>query len=139
MESILCKFCNGEISADAKKCQHCGEWVNKSDDNFPAELKHFNWGAFLLNWIWGIWYKKYITLVYFAACLIPVLGPLAVSIWFGIVGNKWAWNSKNWDSIDKFEEAQKNWVRLWFILLTVGIIIALKVIAIIVFISNLEI
>lgn len=139
MENILCKFCNAEIPADAKKCQHCGEWVNKSEDNLPSELKHFNWGAFLLNWIWGIWHKKYLTLVYFAACLIPVIGPLVVSIWFGFVGNKWAWNSKNWDSIEKFEEVQRNWVRLWFILVTAGIIITLKVIAIIIFIANLEV
>ena len=69
MENILCPFCNGEILADAKKCQHCGEWVNKDVENLPEELKHFNWGAFLLNWIWGIWHKKYITLVYFPCLL----------------------------------------------------------------------
>ncbi len=25
-----CQFCNGEIEDDAKKCKHCGEWVNKT-------------------------------------------------------------------------------------------------------------
>ena len=42
--------------------------------------------------------------MYFAACIIPVLGPLAVSIWFGFAGNKWAWKSKNWESIEQFNE-----------------------------------
>ena len=44
-----------------------------SKDEFPQELKRFNWGAFLLNWIWGIMHKQYITLLYFVACIIPVL------------------------------------------------------------------
>lgn len=139
MENILCPFCNGEISADAKKCQHCGEWVNKDAENLPDELKHFNWGAFLFNWIWGIWHKKYITLVYFPACLIPVIGPLAVSIWFGLAGNRWGWNSKNWESVEQFNESQQNWVRLWLILAITGIIISFKIIAVVVFISNLEV
>lgn len=91
MENILCPFCNGEITANVKKCQHCGEWVNKDDENFPSELKRFNWGAFLFNWIWGIMHKKYITLLYFAACFIPVLGTIVISLWFGFAGNKWAW------------------------------------------------
>ena len=24
---IACRFCKGEIEADARKCRHCGEWV----------------------------------------------------------------------------------------------------------------
>lgn len=138
MENILCPFCNGEISSDAKKCQHCGEWIKKGDENFPSELKHFNWGAFLLNWIWGVMHKRYITLLYFVACIIPVVGPLAISIWFGFAGNKWAWNSKNWDSIEQFNDSQRDWVRLWFILTILGVIITLKVLLIIMFISNIQ-
>lgn len=30
MQSIInCPFCNGEIISTAKKCKHCGEWVNQ--------------------------------------------------------------------------------------------------------------
>lgn len=138
-ENMQCPFCNGEISPEAKKCKHCGEWVVKEEDLFPQELKRFNWGAFLLNWIWGVMHKKYITLLYFLACFIPILGPLVISIWFGIAGNKWAWNSKNWASIEEFNEVQKNWVRIWFILAGLGIIITLKVIFVILLISNIQI
>lgn len=138
-KNVLCPYCNAEISADAKKCKHCGEWVNVAEDNFPTELKRFNWGAFLLNWIWGIMHGKYITLVYFPACIIPVIGPLAVSIWFGLVGNKWAWETKNWANIEEFNCSQRNWVKLWFILFALGLIITVKVLLALIIISNLSV
>lgn len=137
-EIIICSYCGGEINRNAQKCKHCGEWVNQCE-NLPADLKHFNWGAFLLNWIWGIMHGKYITLVYFPACLIPVIGPLAVSVWFGIAGNKWAWESKNWSSIEEFNQSQHNWVKLWVILFILGLIINLKVITTLLLISNIKI
>lgn len=139
MENILCPFCNGEIPANVKKCQHCGEWINKDDDNFPEELKRFNWGAFLFNWIWGVMHKKYITLLYFVACLIPVIGTLGISLWFGFAGNKWAWQSKNWESIEQFNEVQKNWVKLWFILAVSGIIFTIKIFVILALIGSIDI
>lgn len=126
-EQKLCPFCNAEISTDAKKCKSCGEWVCKQEDSYPEELKRFNWGAFLLNWIWGVMHKQYITLLYFVACIIPVIGPLAISIWFGFTGNKWAWKSKNWESIEQFNDAQRAWVRLWFVLAGFGIILCIKI------------
>ena len=53
-ETKVCQFCGAEISSDAKKCKFCGEWVTEDANSLPKELRHFNWGAFLLNWIWGI-------------------------------------------------------------------------------------
>ena len=87
MENKVCPFCNAEIATDAKKCKFCGEWVTEDSNVLPVELRHFNWGAFLLNWIWGIMHKKYITLLYFPACIIPIIGPLIISVWFGFMGN----------------------------------------------------
>ncbi len=139
LKITLCPYCNAEISSDAKKCKHCGEWVNKDEETLPDDLKHFNWGAFLLNWIWGIMHGKYITLVYFPACLVPVIGPLAVSIWFGLVGNKWAWNSKNWSSIEDFNQTQRNWVKIWLILFVLGLIISAKIFLILFIVSNINI
>ena len=115
------------------------EYNNVSREEFPQELKRFNWGAFLLNWIWGIMHKQYLTLLYFVACFIPVIGPLAISIWFGFTGNKWAWESKKWNSVEEFNEAQKTWVRLWFVLVTLGLILTLKFIFVFVWIANLEV
>ena len=100
--------------------------LDEHKNNFPPELDKFNWGAFLLNWIWGVMHKKYITLLIFPASIIPFIGPLVMSIWFGIAGNKWAWESKNWNSVEEFNESQTLWVRLWFVLFIVGIIFTVK-------------
>lgn len=137
MENKLCPFCNAEISSEAKKCKFCGEWVCKNEeDDYPVELKRFNWGAFLMNWIWGVMHGKYITLLYFAACIIPVIGPIAISVWFGFAGNKWAWNSRNWASIDEFNRVQRNWVKLWIVLSVLSLIFALKVFILLAYIGS---
>ena len=81
-------------------------------------VNHFNWGAFLLTWIWGIGNKSYITLWYFVALLfsiIPMVGsfiPFGVGIWFGVKGNEWAWKNKHFESVEKFHEYQKKWA-IW--------------------------
>ena len=76
----------------------------------PSVVKNkFNWGAFLLGWIWGIGNKTYITLIYVVLWIIPLVN-LGVSIWFGIKGNEWAWRNKRFESISSFHAIQKNWV-----------------------------
>lgn len=133
-----CPFCKAELDTDAAKCKFCGEWINKDENSLPSSLKHFNWGAFLFNWIWGIMHGKYITLLYFVSCIIPVIGPVAISIWFGIAGNKWAWKSKNWESIEQFNKCQRNWVKLWIVLAVISLIFAIKILLILVFIGASE-
>ena len=137
--TMACPYCGAEISSDAKKCKFCGEWVTTKENDLPKELKHFNWGAFLLNWIWGIMHKKYITLLYFPACLIPLIGPLAISIWFGFMGNKWAWNSQTWESPEQFNEVQERWVRLWFVLAVLASIVLIKVFIILSIVGSIEV
>lgn len=76
----------------------------------PLEVKEkFNWGAFLLSWIWGLGNKTYITLIYLILGFIPLVN-LGVSIWFGIKGNEWAWQNKRFKSIPDFHSYQKKWV-----------------------------
>ena len=98
----------------------------------PVEIaKEFNWGAFLLNWIWGLGNKTYITLLIFAASilsLIPFIGfliPLGCSIWFGIKGNEWAWQNKKWDSVEHFTSVQKTWAKIGVILIIAGFVIGI--------------
>lgn len=77
--------------------------------------KHFNWGAFGFSWIWGICNKSYLTLIIFVTIItnfIPFLGSaicLGLSIWFGIKGNEWAWQNKEWNSVEHFHSVQKKW------------------------------
>ena len=74
--------------------------------------KPFNWGAFLLTWIWGCAHKSYITLIIIPAALIPLVGPVisfGLQIWFGFKGNTWAWQNKRYKGIKEFHESQKKW------------------------------
>ncbi len=90
--------------------------------NVPAVVKnHFNWGAFLLSWIWGIGNKSYITLLYLLLCWIPLVN-LGVLIWFGIKGNEWAWQNKYFEGVRQFHEYQKKWAIAGLILLIIGLI-----------------
>ena len=88
-----------------------GQGKNIKVDDIIA--KRFNWGAFLLTWIWGIFNKTYITLIILLICILPktalLIILLVLAIWFGIKGNTWAWQNKQWKSIEHFHSVQKKW------------------------------
>jgi hypothetical protein len=73
----------------------------------PPELQGWNWGAFLLTWVWGIGNRVWLALL--ALVPIPMAG-LAVSILLGVKGNEWAWQFKKWDSIEQFRRTQRIWL-----------------------------
>lgn len=75
----------------------------------PYEVKGWNWGAFLLNWIWGIGNRVWIALIVFIP--IPFLA-LIMTFVLGAKGNEWAWRSKRWDSVEHFRKTQRTW-RNW--------------------------
>lgn len=106
------------------------EFVNTSGSGqaavLPEELKGYNWGAFLLNWIWGIGNKTYITLLSFLVAFIPFIGgfaALGMAIWFGFKGNEWAWQNKHFESIEHFKSNQKKWAIAGIIVTILSIII----------------
>lgn len=57
----------------------------------PPEVKGWNWGAFLLNWIWGIGNSTYIALLMF----VPLVNIFMFFI-LGAKGNEWAWKNRTW-------------------------------------------
>ncbi len=72
----------------------------------PPELRGWNWGAFLLTWIWGIGHNVWIALVALGG-LIPYVGwiiSIVMAIVLGVRGNEWAWQNKKWDSIEQLQE-----------------------------------
>jgi Cytochrome oxidase complex assembly protein 1 len=73
----------------------------------PAEIRRWNWGAFLLNWIWGIGNNTYIALL----ALVPVFGLIMLFV-LGAKGSAWAWRNGRWDSIDHFKRVQRRWA-IW--------------------------
>jgi hypothetical protein len=73
----------------------------------PPEIKGWNWGAFLLNFIWAIGNRTWIGLL----TLLPYVGIL-MTIILGFKGNEWAWRNKRWKSIDHFKGVQRKWAIL---------------------------
>ncbi|MES2183389.1 MAG: cytochrome c oxidase assembly factor Coa1 family protein [Pseudomonadota bacterium] len=88
----------------------------------PAEIDRWNWGAFLMTWIWGIGNNTFLALLVFVP-FVNIVMPFIL----GVKGSAWAWRHKRWASVEEFRRIQRNWARwglaLWlaFILLCVGL------------------
>ena len=83
--------------------------------DIPAEVDRWNWGAFLLTWIWGVGNGVLVSLLVF----IPFFGILIMPFVLGAKGSAWAWRSRRWDSIEHFKQAQRAWA-IWGAALWVG-------------------
>ena len=74
-----------------------------------GHLGGWNWGAFLLNWIWA-WNN--IGAVWGIAGLfsgvIP-FGSMIFSVFMGIKGNDLAWENRHFNSIQEFKDVQGKW------------------------------
>ncbi len=82
----------------------------------PSQIKKWNWGAFFLNWIWGIGNNTYIALL----GLIPVVG-FVMMVVLGLRGSEWAWQNKRWESIEHFQRVQRKWAQWGLGLFVAGI------------------
>lgn len=87
------------------------------------EISKWNWGAFFLGWLWGLFNKSYWALL----TLIPI--PFFGNAWAiicGIKGNEWAWENKKWESIEQFKTIQRKWVLygviFWGIILSITLL-----------------
>jgi hypothetical protein len=70
----------------------------------PPEIRRWNWGAFLLTWIWGLGNRVYVSFL----SLIPVVGVVMAFV-LGAKGSEWAWQNKAWPSIERFKTVQRRW------------------------------
>ena len=77
----------------------------------PQELRGWNWGAFLLNWIWGLGNRTFIALL----ALIPGVN-LIVMVVLGVKGSEWAWRNNKWYNAKHFRQTQRNWAIAGFII-----------------------
>ena len=80
----------------------------------PVEIRGWNWGAFLLTWIWGVGNGTYIALL----ALIPLVGLVMIFV-LGAKGNEWAWRNKTWESVEHFKRVQRSWA--WW---GIGVLVA---------------
>ena len=80
----------------------------------PREIQGWNWGAFLLTWIWGIGNNVLIALL----MLVPLVN---IVMWFvlGAKGTEWAWRNKRWDSVEHFNRVQRSWSK-WALIVFFG-------------------
>ena len=86
---------------------------NPNRGEIPQEINKWNWGAFLLTWIWGVGNGLYWPLAIIIVGLIPYVGwaaSLAASIYLGMKGSELAWKAKDWESIEHFKRIQHNWM-----------------------------
>jgi hypothetical protein len=70
----------------------------------PPELDRWNWGAFLLNWIWGIGNSVFIALL----ALIPLVNIVMMFV-LGAKGSRWAWQKRAWRDAEHFRRTQRGW------------------------------
>lgn len=83
----------------------------------PEEIDRWNWGAFLLNWIWGIGNGVFVALLVF----VPVFG-LVMPFILAVRGNRWAWRKGRWDSIEHFKRVQRAWTK-WAVIIWIAVIV----------------
>lgn len=77
----------------------------------PPQIDRWNWGAFLLNWIWGIGNNTFIALLMF----VPFVN-LVMAFILGAKGSTWAWRNKRWESVEQFQSVQRKWAK-WAVIL----------------------
>lgn len=85
----------------------------------PPEIDRWNWGAFLLNWIWGIGNHTYLALLMF----VPMVN-IVVLFLLGTKGSVWAWQNRRWDSVAQFQAVQRRWTKWALGLYAIGLVIA---------------
>jgi hypothetical protein len=86
----------------------------------PPEARRWNWGAFLLGWIWGLGNSVYVALL----TLVPLVNIVMIFV-LGAKGGEWAWRNKRWESVDHFVSVQKKWAAWGLGILIVGLVIGL--------------
>ena len=88
----------------------------------PPEASGWNWGAFFLSWIWGLFNGAYVTLWGLLLWFVPP-GVVVWAIICGASGSRWAWQGKTWSSIEQFRATQRRWA-------FAGLVVALVAIAV---------
>jgi len=112
-EKVHCNMCAGHLFSGGSTATGVATTAMSTGNTsgmgkaavVPEEIKGWNWGAFLLNWIWAIGNSAWLGLL----CLIPYVNVVMVFI-LGAKGNKWAWQNKRWNSIEHFRKTQRKWM-----------------------------
>lgn len=109
--------------------------TNFTDSHVSSQLPNFldswNWGAFSLSWLWGIFHGIYWPILVIACNFIPYVGPiigLGVCVYLGMNGNKMAWDifvTKNKGDVFDFTQKQSKWNMAGIVVFVIVIICSL--------------
>ena len=91
------------------------------DSIIPPEIKGWNWGAFGVTLIWGIYYGAWVVLWGFLLGLIPLVWILW-QVYVGMKGNEWAWRKNKWQSVEQFIATQNKWKPWGIVFFILGIL-----------------
>lgn len=92
-------WCNGVMDIDNTSGHGAASHV-------PPSIRRWNWGAFLLNWIWGLGNGTLIALLMF----VPLVNVVFAFV-LGAKGSEWAWRNKRWESVAQFQAVQRRWAK----------------------------
>ncbi|MBS0958011.1 ribonuclease G [Leuconostoc pseudomesenteroides] len=92
--------------------------MDENGINVPAEVKGWNWGAFMYNIFGGIGNKTYLPLL----CLIPVFNFVWIFV-CGFKGNEWAWQKGDYKDVETFKAVQTTWNRAGIVQFIIAIAI----------------
>ena len=87
----------------------------------PPPASGWNWGAFFFSWIWGLFNGAYVTLWGLLLWFVPA-GALIWAIGCGVNGNRWAWQSRDWSSVEDFHAVQRKWAIAALIVFLVAVV-----------------
>jgi len=94
------------------------------DGEIPEGVKKWNWAAFLMPAIWGIFSGVPYTAVLFGAAFLPPTIQFIVmagaSLYLGAKGNELSWRGKKWRSVEHFQAFHRQWTS-WAVKLTVAV------------------
>lgn len=114
---------NIEFGYDTEKLKKENRYRVKGQA-FPKNINCFNWGACIITPIWGLFNNTPIACIAFVLPFIPYLGwllSILFSIYCGAKGNEWAWENKEWESINHFHSVQRKWA-IWAVAIEVALI-----------------
>ena len=113
-----------------------------SRDYRDAEIKSWNWGAFLLGWIWAVGHSIVwplfailggIVILVLLPCLFPPLLTVtipiynillfALAIYLGAKGSSLAWDNGCFESIEHFKQKERNWTIAGLIVWGIGLFV----------------
>ena len=96
----------------------------RSNGEIPPGINRWNWAAFLMPAVWGLFSGVPFTGLLFAAAFLPSSAQLLImiiaSLFLGFKGNQLAWRGKKWQSVEHFNSFQQKWAS-WSIKLSAAI------------------